>query len=200
MRPSGSQICRRGALVSNRRQIVAPTAAPLVLSPTDRVVQLVRPASREVTLAQVGLAVIAVHVLDDNFLQPQPGTSAADHLVSGLVPIGVLLLAGATYGRLRGGLRGSIAILFGALGITMGAGEAVYYSLKVGPSGDDYTGFLALAAGLLLIGVGVATLWKTRRSSGSLAWRYGRRVLLALGSAVAAYVLLLPFLLSYVFT
>jgi uncharacterized protein len=179
---------------------VTTSAAPHILRSTRRVAELVSAANRETTLAQVGLGVIAVHVLDDNFLQPQPGTSAADHLVSGLVPLGVLLLAAATYSRLRGGLRGSIAILFGAFGITMGAGEAVYYSLKVGPSGDDYTGFLALAAGLLLIGVGVATLWKTRRSSGSLAWRYGRRVLLALGSTLAAYVLLLPFLLSYVFT
>src|SRR6266508_4520510 len=172
MRPSGSQICRRGALVSNRRQIVAPTAAPLVLSPTDRVVQLVRTASREVTLAQVGLAVIAVHVLDDNFLQPQPGTSASDHLVSGLVPVAVLLFAAATYHRLRGGLRGTIAILLGALGVTMGASEAVYYSLKVGPSGDDYTGFLALAAGLLL----------------------------TVGAVIAAYTLFLPFPAAYVFT
>ncbi len=186
--------------MSNRRQIVAPTAAPLVLSPTDRVVQLVRTASREVTLAQVGLAVIAVHVLDDNFLQPQPGTSASDHLVSGLVPVAVLLFAAATYHRLRGGLRGTIAILLGALGVTMGASEAVYYSLKVGPSGDDYTGFLALAAGLLLIGVGAATLWKTRRSDGSRAWRYVRRLLLTVGAVIAAYTLFLPFPAAYVFT
>ena len=39
------------------------------------------------------LAVSALHVLDDNFLQPQPGTSAGDHLVSGLVPCAVLRLS-----------------------------------------------------------------------------------------------------------
>ena len=42
-------------------------------------------------------------------------------------------------------------------------GEAGYYSLRVGPSGDDYTGLLALAAGILLLGLGVATLWRSRR-------------------------------------
>jgi hypothetical protein len=42
-------------------------------------------AERVVFLAAV--AVIAVHVLDDSFIQPEPGTSAGDHLVSGLVPL-----------------------------------------------------------------------------------------------------------------
>ena len=42
----------------------------------------IRAAGSETKLAVTGTAVIAVHVLDDNFLQPQPGTSAADHLVS----------------------------------------------------------------------------------------------------------------------
>jgi len=41
----------------------------------------------------VALALIAVHIVDDNFLQPQPGMSAGDHLVSGLVPLAVLLLS-----------------------------------------------------------------------------------------------------------
>jgi hypothetical protein len=39
-----------------------------------------------VALAVTGFVVIAVHILDDNFVQPQPGTSTGDHLVSGLVP------------------------------------------------------------------------------------------------------------------
>ncbi len=82
----------------------------------------------------------------------------------------------------------------------MGAGEAVYYSLAVGPSGDDYTGFLALAAGLLLIGVGATTLWRTRRTRGRLSRRYLRRLLLAVAALVATYFLVLPLTLSYVFT
>ena len=30
---------------------------------------------------------VAVHVADDSFLQPEPATSAADHLAGGLVPL-----------------------------------------------------------------------------------------------------------------
>ena len=44
-------------------------------------------------IAQAALGVMALHVADDSFLQPASGTSAADHVVSGLVPILVLALA-----------------------------------------------------------------------------------------------------------
>ena len=53
--------------------------------------------------ARVALGVIGLHVVDDNFLQPEPGTAAADHLVSGLVPLGILAIAAWRYPRLRAG-------------------------------------------------------------------------------------------------
>ena len=57
---------------------------------------------RERSVFLVAVAVIAVHVLDDSFLQPEPGTSAGDHLVSGLVPLAALAIAAAvTRGRVR---------------------------------------------------------------------------------------------------
>jgi fermentation-respiration switch protein FrsA (DUF1100 family) len=164
------------------------------------VAQLIRAAGLETTLAIAALAVIAVHVLDDNFLQPQPGTSAGDHLVSGLVPTAVLLGAAAAYPRLRAGLRATFALTLGILGIVIGVGEAGYYSLEVGPSGDDYTGLLAIPAGALLVGVGAATLWRTRRRDESLRRRYLRRLLLLLGAAVVFLFFVFPLSLSYVFT
>jgi dienelactone hydrolase len=163
-------------------------------------VHLVRAARRETTLAVAGLAVVAVHVLDDNFVQPQPGTSAGDHLVSGLVPTAVLLGAAAAYPHLRAGLRAALALTLGILGIAIGAGEAGYYALEVGPSGDDYTGLLAIPAGLLLVGVGAATLWRTRRKDDSRPRRYLRRLLLLAGAAVVFVFVLFPLSLSYVFT
>ena len=79
----------------------------------------------------LGLAVIAAHVLDDRFIQPSPGTSAADHLVSGLVPLAALALAAWAYSRVRAGQRGAIALLTGTFGIVAGI-EAVHYTTKVG--------------------------------------------------------------------
>jgi hypothetical protein len=75
---------------------------------------------REAAIFTLGMVVIAVHVLDDNFAQPQPGTSAGDHLVSGLVPLAVLGFVVWAYPALRGGRRGAIALIFGVLGIAGG--------------------------------------------------------------------------------
>ena len=89
-------------------------------------------AVTETVVARVAIGLVALHVADDNFLQPQPGTSASDHLVSGLVPIVVLALAGWAYPRFRAGARATIALLAGLFGIVTGI-EAVYYTSEVGP-------------------------------------------------------------------
>jgi hypothetical protein len=44
---------------------------------------------REYGLFLLGIGAIVLHILDENFLPPQPGTSAGEHLTSGLVPIGI---------------------------------------------------------------------------------------------------------------
>jgi uncharacterized protein len=143
--------------------------------------------SAETILFLIGLALIAVHVLDDNVVQPQPGTSPGDHVVSTLVPLALLGLAASAYSRLRGGRRGALALVFGVFGIAAGI-EGFYYAREVGPSGDDFTGLLAIPAGLMLIGLGAVTLWRTRRTEGSLRWRYPRRVLIGLAAFVPAIV------------
>lgn len=153
----------------------------------------------EAGLARLAIAVGALHVVDDNFLQPQPGTSAGDHLVSGLVPTAFLLLAAWAYPRLRPGARATVAIVVGIFTATMGVGEAGYYTRENGPSGDDYTGLLAIPAGLLLIGIGLITLWKSKRGGG-LIRRYGRRALLAVGALLGVYFVVFPLAASYVFT
>ena len=145
------------------------------------------------------LALIALHVADDNFFQPPAGTSAADHLVSGLVPLALLALAAWAFPRLSGGRQGALALLIAPLGIATGL-EAIHYTRDIGASGDDFTGFLAIPAGLTLTGVGAVTLWRTRRTEGRLAWRYGRRGLFGLAGVVVAYVLIFPIGFAYVTT
>jgi uncharacterized protein len=154
---------------------------------------------REAAIFRLGILAIAVHVLDDSFVQPQPGTSAGDHLVSGLVPLVVLGFAAWAYPRLRGGRRGALALAFGVLGIVAGI-EAFYYTREVGPSGDDFTGLLAIPAGALLLGLGAVTLWRTRRADGNRVWRYLRRLLLGAAGVVAAVMVVVPIGLAYVTT
>jgi dienelactone hydrolase len=150
----------------------------------------------EVALARLAVGVVALHVVDDNFLQPNPGTSAADHLVSGLVPLAILSAAGVLYGRVRAGVRASIALVLGFLAI-LGGTEAVHYARSVGLSGDDYTGLLSVGAGLLLLGLGTRTLWRSRRRDDRLWWRYTRRGLVTLGALLIAVLVLFPVTLAY---
>ncbi len=135
----------------------------------------------------IPIALIALHVLDDNFLQPEPGTSAVDHLLSGLVPLALLALAAWAYPRLRGGARAALAATAGVLGIAAGV-EGFYYAREVGPTGDDFTGLLCLPAGVLLIGLGAATLWRSRRTDGTRRRRYARRGLVAFGAVLGMLV------------
>jgi uncharacterized protein len=153
----------------------------------------------EVGLVRLALGVVALHVVDDNFLQPNPGTGAADHLVSGFVPLALVAAAAAGYGRLRAGARGATALLSGFFGVLFGT-EAVYYTQAVGPSGDDYTGLVSIAAGLLLLGVGGVTLWRSRRRDDALWWRYARRLLLAAAVALLGVAVLFPVAIGYVVT
>ena len=147
----------------------------------------------------IGLALIALHVLDDTFVQPPPGTTAGDHLVSGLVPLAALALAGWAYPRLRGGRRGALALFTGVLGIVAGS-EAYHYGTTTGATRDDFTGILALIAGFWLLALGAATLWRTRRVEGNRAWRYARRGLYGVAGALTFMLVLFPIGLGYVTT
>jgi uncharacterized protein len=146
-----------------------------------------------------GVGVIALHVVDDSFLQPQPGTSAVDHLVSGLVPLAVLGLAALAYARLRGGARAAIALILGVFGIVAGI-EAVHYTTKVGPSGDDFTGLLSIPAGIGLLGLGLVTLWTTRRRHGSRPLRVLRRAGIGVAAFFFAMFVVFPIGYAYVGT
>ena len=73
-----------------------------------------------------------------------------------------------------------------------GAVEAVYYTLSVGPSGDDYTGLLCIPAGVVLVGLAALRLWRSRRNTPNHAWRYLRRILIGVVTVVAVYQTILP--------
>jgi dienelactone hydrolase len=141
-------------------------------------------------------AVIVLHVLVDAFVAPEPGVPRDDHLLAGLVPTAVALAAIAIYPRLRPGLRAAVALTFGVLAL-VGGSIAVVHAAAGGPSGDDWTGFLLLPAGLALCTLGVALLWRSRKPGGR---RYVRRALIVVLAAVFAYEVVLAIGLAIVVT
>jgi pimeloyl-ACP methyl ester carboxylesterase len=136
-----------------------------------------RAPHREATVVTLCVAVLVAHVLDDNFVQPEPGTGAGDHLVSGLVPTLLLAATALAHPRLRAGGRAVVAMTLGALGLVLGAPAA--YSLRRGDlAGDHYTGLVALVAGGVLLVAGPVILWRSRRTEGTRRQRYLRRAAL----------------------
>ena len=106
--------------------------------------------------------------------------------MSGLVPLALLALATVAYPRLRAGARATIALLMGMFALIVGATSGAYEAATVGASGDDYTGLLAIPAAFTLLGLGAVTLWRSRRLDDRRRWRYPRRALLVVATAVVA--------------
>jgi hypothetical protein len=152
------------------------------------------------SVALAAVAVVGLHVADDAFIQPEPGTSALDHLPGGSVQLAALGLAAFAYRRSRAGVQATIALVAGLLALVIGAASAGYETVTVGPSGDDFTGLLVLPAGLVLIGVGIATLWSSRKLNDRRRRRYTRRVLISAAAAVVAYATVAPLGFSYIIT
>ena len=119
------------------------------------------PPAWESLVFRIGVGLIALHIVDDRFVQPEEGVSPADHLVSGIVPLLILAAALLVYGRLRPGWRAICALVLGVLALAVSS-EAVYYTAKVGASGDDFTGLFTIPAGLALLSVLGWFAWRRR--------------------------------------
>jgi uncharacterized protein len=109
----------------------------------------------------VATAVIVLHIADYEFVQPDAGTSAGNHLTAGLVPIGVAVAAAWGYPRLRAGLRAGIALVFGILSIVAGM-IALGGTITEGLAGSEWSGLLLLPAGAALVLLAVWIPWHNR--------------------------------------
>lgn len=150
-------------------------------------------------LTTTAIALIALHVVDDVFLQPEPGTTAADHLLGGLILLAILLVGLACFHRGHAGMRGTVTLALGVLGLTVAA-EGLLAMTEGVLARDDYSGLLAGAAGLVLLGGGAVTLWRSRRRDGGRARRLGRRALVVASGVAGAVVVVVPVAAAYVIT
>ena len=140
----------------------------------------------------------ALHVVDDNFLQPEWG-GIADHLASGLVPLAVVATLLCLRSRFRAGGRALTTLVLGLLGL-MVSSEALFHISTDSVSGDDWTGLLAAVGGAFLVGAGLRDLWQSRRSDGSRWRRYVRRSLRTVATLLATLYFAFPIIESYAVT
>jgi uncharacterized protein len=151
---------------------------------------------RETAIARAAIAVIGLHYADIAFIQPEPGTSAGDHLVSGLAPVALLAALAAFYPKLRAGLRGSLAIPLGVFALGSGVVTSLWHARDEGASGVDYTGFLAILGGAALVAVGVTALWRSRKLDRMIR-RYPRRLLISALALVVGFQIVAGAVLGY---
>ena len=160
-------------------------ASPTELDATlgSRVASVLR---NETARARLALGLAALPIVDDNFVHPEPGTSAGDHLLSGLVPLAVLAAVALLYPRLRAGVRAATSMTLGAIVFVVGI-PGVYYLRDGSAAFDHYTALLAFPAGAVLLLSGPVILWNARRTGGSRRRRYLLR-----SSSVATAVVATP--------
>jgi hypothetical protein len=171
-----------------------PTDAPAApATPVDRA-RRGAVNRREYRLFLLALGLAAIPIVDDNFVHTEPGTAAADHLLSGLVPLGVLAAVALVYPRLPAGLRAGISMTLGAIVFAIGV-PGVYYLRDGSAAFDHYTALLAFPAALILLASGPVILWRARRTGGSRRRRY---LLRASSVAIAAVSVPLVFMLLIV--
>ena len=155
---------------------------------------------REVISVRVALGFVALAVADDAFVHPEQGTAAEDHVVSGILPLAIAGVLALVYPRLRAGARGAIAIVAGLLAATAGVADGYRHVVVDRMAGDDLTAMLAALAGAVLIGLGVHTLWSSRRLDERPLRRYLRRTGVALLAGVATIFALVPTTIAIVAT
>jgi hypothetical protein len=163
-----------------------------------------RPAGTwELRIVLAALGVLGLHIADDNFLQPEPGTSATDHLASGLVPLGILAVVAYLYPRLRAGARAYTTMTMGVLAVLVGVPGVYNIAQGVG-AGDDYSGALTIAAGIVLLASGPVILWRHRRRGSTTRRTVLRRLLWFVAAVPIAFVtlwlVLFPIGFTYIYT
>jgi fermentation-respiration switch protein FrsA (DUF1100 family) len=150
-------------------------------------------------LTLVVAVLVGVHLVDDSFVQPEPGTSPGDHLTSGLVPLAGLLVTAAVGVRARPGVRAITAGIIGASAVIAGL-EGWQALRSSGPSRDDYTGIIALVAGTILLVSTVVHLWRIRSRGTPRLRRYLGRGLVAVVGLLLALQVGYPMANAYVGT
>ena len=131
--------------------------APRRAAPTSRAAR----SSWEVVVFSAAMALALVHALDDALLHRGPGVGLGQHALAAVVSLVLGLGAIYAFPFMRPAARSAVAFFFGALAIVNGMLHVKHIGAE-GAAAGDLTGALALAAGVVLLGLAVAIPWHHR--------------------------------------
>jgi dienelactone hydrolase len=140
----------------------------------------------------LAMAAAALWVIDDRFWHREPGTSASDHLVSGLVPAALATLLALAYPRLRPGTRAVAALTAGPLMIVAGVADGFRHVAVDHLGAGDVAAIVCGLAGAVLVVLGAAVLWRSRRLDERRLRRYSRRAVIGAVAAPAVFFVVMP--------
>lgn len=158
-----------------------------------------RPAPGERRAFVLAVIAIAVYLVLSYLVFVRPGADRADHVLAVVVPAAILALCAELYPRMPAGLRASLSLLFGVVAVVSGV-VAVDRLLVEGVSAGALVGILPLAAGAVLLGLGVWIAWTSRRRGGPLWRTVLRRTLVVVAALFVVYWVVLPVSLAIVAT
>jgi dienelactone hydrolase len=130
----------------------AVATPPRPASLLTRIAGAVRTRTAEALVFSGAAAVALLHAFDDAFLLPGGGVPLTQHALAFGIALVATVLAVVRFGSLRPGVRSAIAFTFGVLAVVNG-GRHVHHMLGEGTTANDVTGALALAAGVVLVGL-----------------------------------------------
>jgi poly(3-hydroxybutyrate) depolymerase len=132
----------------------------------------------------VATLLVLVHALDDAFVHRGAGLDLGQHALAGAIALAATVAGLLAFPSLRPGLRAALAFAFAGLAVVNGALHVIHID-KYGASGGDVTGALALAGGLVLLGLAAAIPFRHR---GEGRWR-GRALAAPAGLLACVFVL-----------
>jgi uncharacterized protein len=163
----------------------AVATPPPTTSLIARIAGAVRARSAEALVFSVAAALALVHALDDAFLLPGPGVPLTQHALAAAIALVATVAAVVTFPSLRPGVRAAVAFTFGALALVNG-GRHVHHMLGDGATANDVTGAVAMAAGVVLVGLAAWIPFRHRgEGAATPARRWAIRVLMVPAAALA---------------
>jgi pimeloyl-ACP methyl ester carboxylesterase len=126
--------------------------------------------TKEATLFSVGALLLAIHTLDDAFVQPEAGSAASDNLLTGLAGVAIVMAMALSYSRLRTGWRAAAAFFTGTYALVTALAIHVPHAVSLGFGGSDFTALASGASGLWLAGIAV---WLVARCLPNIWTRLG---------------------------